>query len=451
MTPLVIRGARLLGAGAADLLVVDGLVREVGTVDAPSDADVVDADGLVALPGLVDLHVHLREPGREDAETIATGSAAAAAGGYTAVFAMANTSPVTDTAEAAERVLDLGRACGLTEVVPVGAVTKGLAGAELAELGLMARSRAKVRVFSDDGHCVSDARVMRRALEYVKPFGGVVSQHAQDPRLAGPDACCHEGEVSGRLGLPGWPGIAEESIVARDVMLARHTGSRVHVAHVSTAGTVEVIRWAKAQGIDVTAEVTPHHLFLTTDLLGGYDPVYKVNPPLRPAEDVEALRAALADGTIDAVATDHAPHARHDKEHAFVDAAFGMLGLETALPVVSEVMVRSGLLDWAGVARVMSANPARIGGLAHQGQAIAVGTPAHLTLVDPDREVTVDAAASRSRSRNNPWHGRTFRGAVVTTVHAGRVTHDARNGAGSERNSARDTERELTNATGAHL
>ncbi len=450
MTRLVIRGARLLGAEAADLLVVDGVVREVGTVDAPADAEVLDADGLVALPGLVDLHVHLREPGREDAETIATGSAAAAAGGYTAVFAMANTSPVTDTAEAAERVHDLGQACGITEVVPVGAVTKGLAGAELAELGLMARSRAKVRVFSDDGHCVSDARVMRRALEYVKPFGGVVSQHAQDPRLAGPDACCHEGEVSGRLGLPGWPGIAEESIVARDVMLARHTGSRVHVAHVSTAGTVEVIRWAKAQGIDVTAEVTPHHLFLTTDLLAGYDPVYKVNPPLRPAEDVEALRAALADGTIDAVATDHAPHARHDKEHAFVDAAFGMLGLETALAVVSEVLVRPGLLDWAGVARVMSANPARIGGLAHQGQSITTGAPAHLTLVDPDREVTVDAAASRSRSRNNPWHGRTFRGAVVTTVHAGRVTHDVRNGAGSD-DTERDTQRQLTTATGAHL
>ncbi|WP_020143985.1 dihydroorotase [Terracoccus sp. 273MFTsu3.1] len=439
MTRLVIRGARLLGADAADLLVEDGVITEVGSVSAPSDAEVLDADGLVALPGLVDLHVHLREPGREDAETIATGSAAAAAGGFTAVFAMANTSPVTDTAEAAERVLDLGRACGLTEVVPVGAVTKGLEGAELAELGLMARSRAKVRVFSDDGHCVHDARIMRRALEYIKPFGGVVSQHAQDPRLAGREACCHEGEVSGRLGLPGWPGIAEESIVARDVMLARHTGSRVHVAHVSTAGTVEVLRWAKAQGIDVTAEVTPHHLVLTTDLLLGYDPVYKVNPPLRPAEDVEALRAALADGTIDAVATDHAPHARHDKEHAFVDAAFGMLGLETALSVVSDVMVRPGLLDWSDVARVMSTAPARIGGLAHQGRELAVGSPAHITLVDPDREVTVDAAASRSRSRNNPWHGRTLHGAVLATVHAGRVTHDARNGAG--------TRRELTNAT----
>ncbi|NUO91806.1 MAG: dihydroorotase [Dermatophilaceae bacterium] len=439
MNRLVIRGARLLGGDAADLLVEDGVITEVGSVPAPSGAEVLDADGLVALPGLVDLHVHLREPGREDAETIATGSAAAAAGGFTAVFAMANTNPVTDTAEAAERVFDLGRDCGLAEVVPVGAVTKGLEGGELAELGLMARSRAKVRVFSDDGHCVHDARIMRRALEYIKPFGGVISQHAQDPRLAGREACCHEGEVSGRLGLPGWPGIAEESVVARDVMLARHTGSRVHVAHVSTAGTVEVIRWAKAQGIDVTAEVTPHHLALTTDLLLGYDPVYKVNPPLRPREDVEALRAGLADGTIDAVATDHAPHARHDKEHAFVDAAFGMLGLETALSVVSDVMVHGGLLDWADVARVMSTTPARIGRLAHQGRGLAVGSPAHITLVDPDREVTVDAAASRSRSRNNPWHGRTLRGAVEATVFAGRLTHDARNGAGNRR--------ELTNAT----
>ena len=423
MSRLLVRGARILGGHPADLLIEDGVIRQIGSLGAAEGAEVIDADGLVALPGLVDLHVHLREPGREDAETIATGSAAAAAGGFTAVFAMANTSPVTDTAEAAERILDLGRACGLVDVVPVGAVTKGLGGAELAELGLMARSRARVRVFSDDGRCVHDARLMRRALEYIKPFGGVISQHAQDPRLADASACCHEGELSGRLGLPGWPAVAEESVVARDVMLAKHTGSRVHVAHVSTAGTVEVLRWAKAQGIDVTAEVTPHHLALTTDLLVGYDPVYKVNPPLRPQEDVEALRAALADGTIDAVATDHAPHARHDKEHTFVDAAFGMLGLETALAVVSDLMVRPGLLDWSDVARVMSTTPARIGGLPDQGRPLEQGSPANVTLVDPDREVTVDAAASRSRSRNNPWHGRTLRGAVHTTIHRGTVTH----------------------------
>ncbi|WP_231252325.1 dihydroorotase [Nocardioides furvisabuli] len=413
---LVIEGASLLGEQTTDLYVDD----EGRLVDsAPNGAEVIDADGLVALPGLVDLHTHLREPGREDAETILTGSQAAALGGYTAILAMANTSPVTDTAEAATRVWELGREAGLVHVQPVGAVTRGLAGEELAELGLMHRSRARVTVFSDDGKCVHDARVMRRALEYVKAFGGVVSQHSQDPALAGAAACCHEGELSGRLGLPGWPGIAEEVIVARDVMLARHTGSRVHVAHVSTAGSVEVLRWAKAQGISVTAEVTPHHLLLTTDLLAGYDPTFKVNPPLRPQEDVEALRAALVDGTIDAVATDHAPHARHDKEHAFVDAAFGMVGLETALAVVRTAVPD---LSWADVARVMSSTPARIAGLADQGRALAPGDPAHVVLVEPDAEVTVDRDASASLSRNNPWHGRSLTSRVVHTVHGGRVT-----------------------------
>ena len=428
---LLVRGAHVWAPGAdgmpgtgatADVLVRDGVVVEVGSVPAPSGAAVVDAEGLVLLPGLVDLHTHLREPGREDAETVASGSAAAAAGGFTAVLAMANTSPVTDTGEAAERILDLGTAAGLADVVPVGAVTKGLAGEELAELGLMARSRAHVRVFSDDGRCVHDARVMRRALEYLKPFDGVVSQHAQDPSLAGTQACCHEGEVSGRLGLPGWPGVAESSIVARDVMLAEHTGGRVHVAHVSTGATVDVIRWAKARGIRVTAEVTPHHLALGTELLMGYDPVYKVNPPLRPSEDRAALVEALADGTIDAVATDHAPHARHDKEHAFADAAFGMLGLETALSVVADVMVESGLLSWADVAARMSVAPARIAHLASHGRPLAVGEPANLTIIDPAARRTVDAAETHSLSRNNPWHGRTLPAAVVATVLRGRVT-----------------------------
>ncbi len=418
---LLIKGADLLGAGRQDLLISDGVITEIGSLASGPRAShtvdqTIDANGLVALPGLVDLHTHLREPGREDAETIASGSAAAAIGGFTAILAMANTTPVTDTAEAAERILDLGRLSGLVDVQPVGAVTKGLAGEELAELGLMARSRARVRVFSDDGRCVADARVMRRALEYIRAFGGVVSEHAQDPKLADHKACCHEGEMSGRLGLPGWPSVAEEVIVARDVMLARHTGSRVHIAHVSTAGSVEVIRWAKAQGISVTAEATPHHLMLTTDLLAGYDPTFKVNPPLRPIEDVEALRDALADGTIDAVATDHAPHARHDKEHTFDTAAFGMLGLETALSVISDVMVGSGRLDWAGVARVMSVQPARIAGLAGHGRPIAVGEPANLTLVDPSAVVTVDREASVSLSRNNPWHGRRLTGSVQATL-----------------------------------
>lgn len=416
----VIQGAALLGRDRADVLVRDGVIAEIGT--GLSAEETIDADGLVLLPGFVDLHTHLREPGREDAETVLSGSRAAVAGGFTAVLAMANTSPVTDTAEAAERVLDLGREAGLVDVQPVGAVTKGLAGEELAELGLMARSRAKVRVFSDDGRCVHDARVMRRALEYVKAFGGVISQHSQEPSLAGPTACCHEGPLSGELGLPGWPGVAEEVIVARDVMLARHVGSRVHVAHVSTAGSVEVVRWAKSQGIDVTAEVTPHHLLLTCELLSTYDPAYKVNPPLRTDEDVAALRAALADGTIDAVATDHAPHAPHDKDHAFGEAAFGMIGFETALGVVARTMVATGLLDWAGVADRMSVRPAVIGRLPAHGRPIEAGEPANLTLIDPAAPHAVDPTSFASRSRNTPFAGVELPARVVATFRRGRAT-----------------------------
>lgn len=423
-TLTVIRGAALPDGSQVDIAVDQDQITQVSAVGGLSvtGATIIEADGLVALPGLVDLHTHLREPGREDAETIQTGSAAAAAGGFTAVFAMANTSPVTDTAEAAERIAELGARAGLVDVHPVGAVTAGLRGEHLAELGLMAQSRARVRVFSDDGLCVHDARVMRRALEYVKAFDGVISQHAQDPTLASSTSCCHEGELSGRLGLPGWPSIAEESIVARDIMLARHTGSRVHIAHVSSAGSVEVLRWAKAQGIDVTAEVTPHHLMLTTDLLSSYDPVYKVNPPLRPLEDVMALRAALADGTIDAVATDHAPHMRHDKEHAFTDAAFGMLGLETALPVVSTAMVATGMIGWDRVAEVMSTAPARIARLQDQGQPLSPGAPANITLVDPHKTRVVDRTQSQSLSRNNPWHERHLQGTVEMTMLRGRIT-----------------------------
>jgi len=425
--PLLISGACLLGGDAADVLVIGGQIHSVGSISPedvrPDGAELthVDADGLVLLPGFVDLHTHLREPGREDAETICSGSQAAAVGGYTAILAMANTTPVTDTAEAAERILDLGRACGLVDVQPIGAVTRGLAGEQLAELGLMQRSRAGVKVFSDDGHCVDDSRVMRRALEYVRTFGGVISQHSQDASLAGSSACCHEGEISGRLGLPGWPAAAESVIIARDVQLARHTGGRVHVAHVSTAEGVEVIRWAKAQGIAVTAEVTPHHLALTTERLTAYDPVFKVNPPLRPSEDVDAVRAALRDRTIDAVATDHAPHARHDKEHAFVDAAYGMLGLETALAVVADVMLGEDF-GWGDIARVMSVAPAVIAGLEQHGRPIAPGEPANLVLIDPAAQRTINAATSRSLSRNNPWHGMTFNGAVHTTILRGRVT-----------------------------
>jgi dihydroorotase len=416
----LLKGVRPLGGEPTDVLVEDGVIAGVGG-RLSADRD-LDADGLILLPGLVDLHTHLREPGREDTETIASGSAAAALGGFTAVHAMANTDPVADTAEMVEQVARLGRDAGLVEVRPVGAVSKGLKGESLAEIGNMARSSAAVRVFSDDGKCVHDARLMRRAFEYVKPFDAVVAQHAQDPRLADHTACAHEGEVSGRLGLPGWPAVAEESVIARDVMLAEHTGSRLHVCHVSTAGSVEVIRWAKQRGIDVTAEVTPHHLLLTCDLLESYDPIFKVNPPLRPSADVAALRAGLADGTIDAVATDHAPHASHDKDHAFAEAAFGMLGLETALGVVAQTMVETGLLDWAAVADRMSVRPAHIGRLAGQGRPITVGEPANLTLVDAAAKWTVEPARLASLSRNTPFAGRTLPARVIATFHDGRPT-----------------------------
>ncbi|HEY2299295.1 MAG TPA: dihydroorotase [Jatrophihabitans sp.] len=416
----LLKGVHPLGGDATDVLIDDGVIAALGG-KLSADRE-IDADGLVLLPGFVDLHTHLREPGREDTETIATGSAAAALGGFTAIHAMANTDPVADNAEIVEQVARLGREAGLVDVRPVGAVSKGLAGEQLAEIGNMARSRAAVRLFSDDGKCVHDARLMRRALEYVKPFGAAVAQHAQDPRLADHNACAHEGDVSGRLGLPGWPAVAEESIIARDVMLAEHTGSRLHVCHVSTGGSVEVIRWAKQRGIDVTAEVTPHHLLLSCDLLDSYDPIFKVNPPLRPSADVEALRAGLADGTIDAVATDHAPHASHDKDHAFAEAAFGMLGLETALGVVAQTMVATGLLGWAGVADRMSVRPARIGRVADQGRSLATGEPAHLALVDPSGQWTVDPSRLASLSRNTPFAGRTLPARVVATFYNGQPT-----------------------------
>jgi len=375
----------------------------------------------VLLPGLVDLHTHLREPGREDAETVDTGSRAAARGGFTAVHAMANTDPVADTAGVVEQVWRLGREAGWVDVRPVGAVTVGLRGERLAELGAMADSAAGVRVFSDDGKCVSDAVLMRRALEYVKAFDGVVAQHAQEPRLTD-GAQMHEGEVSAVLGLRGWPAVAEEAVIARDVLLAGHVGSRLHVCHVSTAGSVEIIRWAKARGVQVTAEVTPHHLLLTDELVRSYDPVFKVNPPLRGQDDVLALRAALADGTIDIVATDHAPHPQEDKDCEWAAAAMGMTGLETALSVVQATMVETGLLDWAGVADRMSTAPARIGRVTGQGRPPAVGGPAHLTLVDPAARSVVDPARMATMGRNSPFRGRELPGAVVATFFAGHPT-----------------------------
>jgi len=422
MSRTVIRGA-LVGGSRRDLVVDAEVIAEVvdaGRADV-GGAAVVEADGLVALPGLVDLHTHLREPGREDAETVATGTMAAAAGGFTAVHAMANTDPVADTAGVVEQVWRLGAEAGHCDVHPVGAVTVGLAGERLAELGAMADSAARVRVFSDDGRCVHDALLMRRALEYVRAFDGVIAQHAQEPRLT-EGAQMNEGRMSAVLGLAGWPAVAEEAIIARDVLLAGHVGSRLHVCHVSTAGSVELIRWAKARGINVTAEVTPHHLLLTDELVASYDPVFKVNPPLRTAEDVMALRAGLADGTIDAVATDHAPHPSEDKDCEWQAAAMGMLGLETALPVVIETMVVPGLLDWEGVAERMSHAPARIGRLSGQGRPLAAGEPANITLVDPAASTVVTREALLSRSRNTPYAGRELPGRLVATFLRGRQT-----------------------------
>lgn len=411
-----------MGSDPVDIVVREGVIVEISTTPlARFPGSVIDAHGLVGLPGLVDLHTHLREPGREDAETIASGTAAAARGGFTAVHAMANTEPVADTAGVVEQVWRLGQEAGWCEVRPVGAVTTGLEGRRLAELGAMADSAAAVRVFSDDGRCVDDALVMRRALEYVKAFDGVIAQHAQEPRLT-VGAQMNEGTLSGSLGLAGWPAVAEESIVARDVLLASHVGSRLHICHVSTAGSVELIRWAKAKGIAVTAEVTPHHLLLTDDLAATYDPRYKVNPPLRGAEDVAALRVGLAEGTIDAVATDHAPHPVEFKECEWDAAAFGMLGLETALSVVFETMVESGLLDWPGIANRMSYRPARIGRVAGQGRPIALGEPANLTLFDPTTRQVVDPHRSASGSRNTPFAGVTLPGSVVATIFRGRPT-----------------------------
>jgi dihydroorotase len=433
----LITGAALAGGEPADLLISDGIITETGPAarSAAAGAERLDAAGLIALPGLVDLHTHLREPGREDAETVATGTAAAALGGYTAVHAMANTDPVADTAGVAEQIWRLGRQAGYCDVRPVGAVTTGLAGRHLAELGAMADSAARVRIFSDDGTCVSDAVLMRRALEYVKAFGGVIAQHAQEPRLTD-GAQVNEGEMSARLGLAGWPAVAEEAVIARDCLLAAHVDSALHVCHVSTAGSVEIIRWAKSKGWRVTAEVTPHHLLLTEDLVADYDPVYKVNPPLRTAADVAALRAGLADGTIDCVATDHAPHPAEDKETEWAVAAFGMTGLETALRVVHAAMVETGLLDWDGVADRMSARPAAIARLDGPGAAagsrrpqpprhgapLAPGSPAHLVLYDPAARAAVDPAEHASRSRNSPFAGLDLPGQVVATFLRGTPT-----------------------------
>jgi len=418
---LLVRDAELVDGTRTDLIVDDGMIVEAGPGLHRAGARVIDASGLLALPGLVDLHVHFREPGYEASETILTGSRAAAAGGFTTVFTMPNTSPVADTAGVVEQELALGEAAGYVTVQPIGAVTVGQKGERLAELGAMADSRARVRVFSDDGFCVWDPVIMRRALEYVKAFGGVIAQHAQDPRLT-EGAQMNEGVVSAELALAGWPAVAEEAIIARDVLLAEHVGSRLHVCHLSTAGSVDIIRWAKKRGIAVTAEVTPHHLLLTEDRVRGYDARFKVNPPLRTAEDVEAVREGLADGTIDIVATDHAPHPSETKACEWQAASHGMVGLESALRVVHSTMVATGRMAWTDVARTMSAAPARIGSVSGHGTPVEVGQPASFTLYDPTPIRTFSVEDLRGRSRNSPYLGERLPGQIRWTVNRGTVT-----------------------------
>jgi len=424
-TSFVIKGGTLANGSQSDIAISDGVITQLGSDIAVAGATIISAANAIVLPGLVDLHTHLREPGKEDAETVLSGSQAGVRGGYVALSAMANTSPVADTAGVVEQVFRLGQNAGLLDVFPIGAVTRGLEGQELAEIGAMADSTARVRVFSDDGHCVFDPLVMRRALEYVKKFDGVISQHAQEPRLT-QGSQMNEGFVSSQLGLKGWPAIAEEAIIARDVLLADHVQARLHICHLTTAGGVEIIRWAKQRGIQVTAEVTPHHLLLTDELARSYDPVYKVNPPLRTEADVMALREALADGTIDIVATDHAPHPAESKECEWQEASFGMLGLETALSIVTRTMVETKLLDWAGVADRMSIAPARIARYESHGLEISVGAPANLTVMNPTATYRVDRDLVASRSRNTPFHGMELPGVVLATFFGGKLSYESK-------------------------
>ena len=418
---LLIKNGSILGGKRTDVLIIDGRIAEIGATQRRCD-EVIDASDCILLPGFVDLHTHLREPGRENSETIETGSLAAAKGGYVAVSAMANTLPVADTAAIVEQVASIGRDVGLVDVFPVGAVTKGLSGSELSDIGSMALSKAQVRVFSDDGNCVSDSLVMRRALEYVKQFDGVIAQHAQDPQLT-VDAQMNEGAASATLGLKGWPSVAEESIIARDILLANAVGARLHICHVTTSGGVALIRWAKSLGMKVTAEVTPHHLLLTDTLAQNYDPIYKVNPPLRTQADVEALRIGIVDGTIDIVATDHAPHPVESKECEWESAAFGMVGLETAFSIVHSTLIAPGLMDWYRAAEVMSFSPAEIGRYHQHGRPIEVGEPAHISIFNPKESYRVEREKLSSKSKNTPFHGMEFQGRVVATVFNGRLTY----------------------------
>lgn len=416
---IVLKNATLSSGHKADIKVEGGVIVEIGSVAEAG----IDCSGMLALPGFVDVHTHLREPGFEASETILSGSRSAAAGGYTAVCSMANTHPVSDSAKLVEQVFELGIAAGYVDVQPVGAITRGLEGSKLSDMAEMANSRARVRMFSDDGICVFNPEIMEQALLEVKKFGGVVAQHAQDPTLT-QNAQMNQGALATELGLIGWPAIAEEKIIERDVLLAQKTGSRLHICHLTTAGAVDIVRWAKSKEIRVTAEVTPHHLLLTQELVRSYDPVFKVNPPLRRSEDTLALQEALIDGTIDMLGTDHAPHSAEGKDCEWDRAAFGMVGLENAAAVLQQVLIESGRSTWARFETVISTQPALLAGLGDHG-CLDVGAVANITVIDPGAQRLV-SAHSHSKSSNNPFAGMKLPGQVVMTIYRGRFTVQGR-------------------------
>jgi dihydroorotase len=415
-----IRNVNLVDGSIVNVEIDQGLVKAISKSTGKDNLEGIDGAGKILMPGLVDLHTHLREPGREDSETVLTGSESAVAGGFTVISAMANTNPVADTAGVVEQIYRLGKNAGICDVNPIGAVTKGLKGEQLSEIGAMAESIANVRIFSDDGNCVADPLIMRRALEYVKTYNGIIAQHAQEPRLT-VNAQMNEGVISAKIGLAGWPAIAEEAIIARDILLTDHVQSRLHICHVTTAGGVELVRWAKQRGIQVTAEVTPHHLLLTDDLVENYDPIYKVNPPLRTEKDVMALRQGLAEGVIDIVATDHAPHSAEYKDCEWQSAAFGMVGLETALSVVIKTMIETKLMTWAELSDRMSIRPAQIAGYNNQGQKIVEGSAANLVLVDPNSHWKVDRHNLKSKSKNTPFDKMELPGVISEVIYNGNL------------------------------
>ena len=423
MTAYLLKGGRIVDPAArrdevADLLIRDGRIADETNA---ADAEAIDARGLVIAPGFVDMHTHVREPGRADEETIASASAAAAAGGYTAIVAMPNTDPVADTAAVVEKVWALGRETGLVDILPAGALTRSLRGEKMADLGDMARSPASVRLFTDDGHGVQNALLARRAMEYLVAFDAIYAEHCEDAALAA-DGQMHEGLQSASLGLRGIPAAAEELMAARDIALARLTGCRLHLLHVSTAGTVELVRRAREDGLSVTAEATPHHFTLTDQALSTYDPNLKVNPPLRSEGDRAAIAEGLADGTIEVIATDHAPHALEEKDREFEYAPPGIIGLETALALTVTNLVGPGLLSVEAAVERLSCAPARILGLDDHGGPLEVGRPAHVTVFDPTATWTVDRTGFYSRSSNSPFVGHTLTGRAVHTFFGGRPT-----------------------------